>query len=110
MTKQDIEIVDSLSCLYPLQDFEEEALRSVIHAAKVGTQAFDSGDLISRSGLLNTLKYNRASHTDENGETRQLVAVDINRLIDYVEQMPAVKFVKIEKQGCNGGEETIQCD
>ena len=45
-------------------------------------------DLISRNSLLQTLKYHKAIHEDENGETRQLVAVDINKLIEYVENMP----------------------
>ena len=47
-----------------------------------------SGDLISRSALLEMLRYNAAMHTDENGETRQLIAIDVNRLIEYVEKMP----------------------
>lgn len=47
-----------------------------------------SGDLISRGLLLEVLRYNAAEHTDENGETRQLVAVDIHKVIEYVEQMP----------------------
>ena len=47
-----------------------------------------SGDLISRSRLLETLNYNKAIHEDENGETRQLIAIDINKMIEYVEKMP----------------------
>lgn len=46
------------------------------------------GDLISRSALLGALQDIKEARTDENGETRQLIAVDINRLIEYVEQMP----------------------
>ena len=49
-----------------------------------------SGDLISRSKLLEMLNYNRAIHEDESGETRQLIAVDINKMIEYVEKMPTV--------------------
>lgn len=45
-------------------------------------------DLISKSSLLQVLKYHKAIHEDENGETRQLIAVDINQLIEYVEKMP----------------------
>lgn len=45
-------------------------------------------DLISRSELLRVLRHNAELHTDENGETRQLVAVDIHKLIEYVEKMP----------------------
>ena len=48
-----------------------------------------SNDLISRAHLLEVLRYNAAEHMDENGETRQLVAIDINKLIEYVEKMPA---------------------
>lgn len=47
-----------------------------------------NGDLISRSALLGMLNYNKAIHEDENGETRQLIAVDINKMIEYVEKMP----------------------
>ena len=47
-----------------------------------------SGDLISRSALLQTLKYTKAITEDENGETRQLIAIDINKVIEYVEKMP----------------------
>ena len=47
-----------------------------------------SGDLISRSRLLETLNYNKAIHEDESGETRQLIAIDINKMIEYVEKMP----------------------
>lgn len=47
-----------------------------------------SGDLISRSRLLEILNYNKAIHEDENGETRQLIAIDINKMIEYVEKMP----------------------
>ena len=47
-----------------------------------------SGDLISRSALLQTLKYTKAITEDENGETRQLIAIDINKMIEYVEKMP----------------------
>lgn len=45
-------------------------------------------DLISRTALLEVLKYNREEHTDENGETRQLIAIDIDKMIEYVEKMP----------------------
>lgn len=51
-------------------------------------QTNNRGDLISRSALLEMLRYNKEVHTDENGESRQLIAVDINRMIEYVEQMP----------------------
>ena len=51
-------------------------------------------DLISRSALLQMLKYNKAIHEDENGETRQLVAVDINKVIEYVEKMPTAYDVE----------------
>ena len=47
-----------------------------------------SGDLISRSRLLEILNYNKAIHEDENGETRQLIAIDIYKMIEYVEKMP----------------------
>lgn len=46
-------------------------------------------DLISRRALLEMLEHNKKIHADENGETRQLIAVDINRMIDYVLHMPA---------------------
>lgn len=56
-------------------------------------------DLISRSALLQMLKYNKAIHEDENGETRQLVAVDINKVIEYVEKMPTAYDVEaVEKE------------
>lgn len=45
-------------------------------------------DLISRSRLLEMLNYNKAIHEDESGETRQLIAVDINKMIEYIEKMP----------------------
>lgn len=58
-----------------------------------------SGDLISRSALLEMLRYNSALHTDESGETRQLVAVDIHKLIAYVEKMPtAFDVAKVVEQ------------
>ena len=47
-----------------------------------------SGDLISRRRLLEILNYNKAIHEDESGETRQLIAIDINKMIEYVEKMP----------------------
>lgn len=57
-----------------------------------------NGDLISRGLLLEVLRYNAAKHTDENGETRQLIAIDINKMIEYVEQMPtAFDVEKVEK-------------
>ncbi len=34
------------------------------------------------------LNYNKRLHVDKNGETRQLIAIDINRMIEYVEKMP----------------------
>lgn len=46
-------------------------------------------DLISRSALLEMLEHNKRIHTDENGETRRLIAVDIDRMIDHVLHMPA---------------------
>ncbi len=70
-----------------------------------------SGDLISRSRLLETLNYNKAIHEDENGETRQLIAIDINKMIEYVEKMPVAYDVdKVVEQlageivcdGCSG--------
>ena len=45
-------------------------------------------DLISRSTLLKMLNYNKEMHEDESGETRQLIAVDINKMIEYIERMP----------------------
>lgn len=45
-------------------------------------------DLISRRRLLQMLEYNRNKRVDENGETRQLIAININRMIEYVEKMP----------------------
>lgn len=51
-------------------------------------------DLISRTALLEVLKYNREEHTDENGETRQLIAIDIDKMIEYVEKMPTAYNVE----------------
>lgn len=58
-----------------------------------------SGDLISRSALLQTLKYTKAITEDENGETRQLIVIDINKVIEYVEKMPnAYNLDKVVEQ------------
>lgn len=72
-----------------------------------------SGDLISRSALLEMLNYNKALHTDENGETRQLIAIDVNRLIDYVEKMPTaydVDKVVTELKEASYQETANDCD
>lgn len=76
-----------------VQDLRRQGVpEDVIQAAYNNTQAKrvdrPRGDLISRSELLRVLRHNAALHTDENGETRQLVAVDIHKLIEYVEKMP----------------------
>lgn len=47
-----------------------------------------SKDLISRNRLLTMLKYNAAITQDEMGNTRQLIAIDVKKLIDYIEKMP----------------------
>lgn len=47
-------------------------------------------DFISRSQLLKMLKDNKAEHTDVFGNTRKLISIDINWLIEYVEKMPDV--------------------
>ncbi len=78
-------------------------LEEVIQAAYNNTQAKrvdrPRGDLISRSKLLWMLRYNAAVHTDENSETRQLVAVDIHKLIEFVENMPVAFDVdEVEEQ------------
>lgn len=78
-----------------------------------------SGDLISRSRLLEILNYNKAIHEDENGETRQLIAIDINKMIEYVEKMPTAYDVdKVVEQladeilcdGCSGCTNCFELD
>lgn len=59
-------------------------------------------DLISRNALLEMLNYNKAIHEDESGETRQLIAIDINKMIDYVKKMPTAYDVdKVVEQLMN---------
>ena len=68
-----------------------------------------SRDLISRSALLQTLKYTKAITEDENGETRQLIAIDINKMIEYVEKMPTAYDVdKVVEELCANGQKMAE--
>ena len=68
------------------------------------------GDLISRNTLLEMLNYNKAIHEDDSGETRQLIAVDINKMIWYVEKMPiAYNVDKVVEQLQHPTNYTIVC-
>lgn len=73
-------------------------------------------DLISRSQLLKMLKDNKAEHTDAFRNTRQLIAIDIDKLIKYIESMPDAYDVGkvaecIEYGGvCEGNRQCSNCD
>ena len=45
-------------------------------------------DLISRSELLKMLHYNKAIHGGCEDDETKLIAIDIDKVIEYVEQMP----------------------
>lgn len=71
-------------------------------------QTNTKGDSISRSALLEMLRYNKEVHTDETGETRQLIAIDIDKLIDYVENMPAAfDWVPVKERLPEEGQEVL---
>lgn len=53
-----------------------------------------AGDLISRSRLLETLAGYKKPQTDENGETRQLVAINLDKLTEHIERMPTAYDLK----------------
>lgn len=74
------------------------------------------GDLISRSELLEMLKSSKVKQEDSFGNTRQLIAIDIDKLIKYIESMPDAYDVGkvaecIEYGGvCEGNRQCSSCD
>lgn len=83
-TAEDAKMVQELR----RQGLPDEVIQAAYNNAQAKRENQPNGDLISRSALLEMLHHNKALHTDENGETRQLIAIGVNRLIEYVEKMP----------------------
>lgn len=73
-------------------------------------------DLISRSELLKMLRSSKVKQEDSFGNTRQLIAMDIDKLIKYVENMPDAYNVEkvaecIDYGGvCEGNRQCSSCD